>query len=92
MTTLRMHRRELRRGGIVHLSLIGSAARGEADAGSDVDLLAEVDPEMHLGLFGLVALKRRLSDLLRRDVDLLTMPIENPRLRENVVRDARRAF
>ena len=92
MSTLRAHRKELRAAGLVHLSLFGSAARGQARSDSDIDLLADVDPERHLGLFGLVALERYLGSLLGQDVDLLTTPIENTRLRASVTRDARRAF
>ncbi len=42
---LRAHEAELRRAGIRHLSLFGSVARGDAEAGSDVDLAAELDPD-----------------------------------------------
>ena len=37
--------------GVRHLSLFGSVARGDAEAGSDVDLAAELDPGAHIGLF-----------------------------------------
>jgi predicted nucleotidyltransferase len=38
---LRSHELELRRAGVRRLSLFGSAARGEANATSDIDLAAE---------------------------------------------------
>jgi hypothetical protein len=82
----------LRRAGIRHLSLFGSVARGEADDTSDVDLAAELDPAAHVGLFRLVALQRRLSEILGRSVDLLPEPAENPRLRQSIEQDRRRAF
>jgi len=37
--------------GIPRLLLFGSVARGDAEAGSNVDLAAELDPEAHIGLF-----------------------------------------
>ncbi len=45
---LRAHEAELRAAGISRLSLFGSVARGDAEAGSDVDLAAEFDPAARL--------------------------------------------
>jgi hypothetical protein len=92
IATLRAHEAELRRAGIRHLSLFGSVARGDAAVDSDVDLVVELDPEAHIGLFGLAALERRLAELVGRPVDLLPEPIEKPRLRANIDQDRRRAF
>jgi hypothetical protein len=90
--TLRAHAAELRQAGIRHLGLFGSLARGEATAESDIDLVAEFDPEARIGLFRLVALERRLKEVLGRNVDLLAEPIEQQRLRANIARDHRSAF
>lgn len=92
LTTLRAHEPELKAAGICRLSLFGSVARGDAAPDSDVDLLAELDPQARIGLFRLVGLEQRLSDLLGRPVDLTVEPIEAPRLRANVMRDRLRAF
>ena len=89
---LRAHEQELRESGIRKLSLFGSVARGDAAPDSDVDLLAELDPQARIGLFRLVGLEQRLSDLLGRPVDLTLEPVEAPRLRANVMRDLLRAF
>jgi uncharacterized protein len=89
---LRAHEEELRSAGIRQLSLFGSVARDEALAGSDVDLVVELDPEGHVGLFALGALERRLTELVGRPVDLLPEPIERPRLRASIDRDRRRAL
>lgn len=89
---LRMHEAELRQAGIRRLSLFGSVARGDAEAGSDVDLVAELDPEARIGLFALEALERRLAELVGRPVDLLPEPVEKLRLRANIDRDRRLAF
>jgi uncharacterized protein len=92
IAALRAHAAELQRAGVRHLGLFGSLARGEAAAHSDVDLVAELDPDARIGLFGLVGLERRLAEILGCNVDLLPEPIEQPRLRANVVRDRRSAF
>jgi uncharacterized protein len=92
IAALRSHDAELRRVGIRHLSLFGSVARGEAGDASDVDLAVELDPSARIGLFRLMGLQRRLSEILGRSVDLVPEPAENPRLRQNIERDRRRAF
>jgi len=92
LATLRAHETELRRAGILRLSLFGSVARGGEAADSDVDLAAEFDPDARMDLFRLVALERRLAEILGRRVDLLPEPVEKPRLRANLERDRRVAF
>ena len=92
IAALRQHAAELRRAGIRHLGLFGSLARGEPGPASDVDLVAELDPDARIGVFRLVALERRLAGILGHQVDLLPEPIEHPRLRANVERDRRVAF
>jgi predicted nucleotidyltransferase len=74
------------------LILSGSLARGEASPASDVDLVAEFDPEARIGVFRLVGLERRLSEIVGHSVDFLPELIEHPRLRANVERDRRVAF
>lgn len=51
--------------------LFGSAARGEQDEQSDVDILVELDYSQPIGL-GFVRMKLELEDLLKRKVDILT--------------------
>jgi uncharacterized protein len=92
ISALREHERELRKAGIRHLSLFGSVARGEADANSDIDLTVELDPQAHLGLFGLIGLQHRLTEILGRKVDLLPEPIEHHRIRQNIEKDRLSAF
>ena len=92
IATLRANEAELRQAGIRRLSLFGSVARGDAQADSDIDLAAELDPQARIGLFGLAALERRLGEMMGRKVDLLPEPTEKQRLRANIDRDRRRAF
>ena len=92
ITCLRVDADELRRAGILHLSLFGSVARGEAGPESDIDLAVVLDRERHIGLWGLIGLERKLSQMLGRSVDLLPEPVQKQRLQANIERDRRRAF
>lgn len=92
ISILRAHEAELRQAGIRRLSLFGSVARGNAEAGSDIDLAAEFEPAAHMDLFRLTALERRISEILGRRVDLLPEPVEKARLQANIDRDRLLAF
>jgi hypothetical protein len=89
---LRAQEAELRQAGIIRLSLFGSVARGDESGDSDVDLVAELDPQAKIGLIALSALERRLQLLVGRKVDILPEPVEKPRLRAAIERDRRRVF
>jgi predicted nucleotidyltransferase len=92
IATLRAHEAELRQAGIRRLSLFGSVARGDAEADSDVDLVAEFDPAAQMDLIQLIGLERRIGEALGRQVEILAEPVESPHLRANVERDRRIAF
>lgn len=53
------------------VALFGSVARGEETADSDIDLLVEF--ESGSSLFDLVRLKAHLTDVLGRDVDVVSV-------------------
>ncbi len=82
------HRGELARLGVRELSLFGSYARGEARAGSDVDLLVEFERNT---FDGTMETKELLEALLGRNVDLVLKTAVKPRLRETILREAIRA-
>lgn len=86
---LTSHREELARLGVRSLSVFGSAARGEAAPGSDVDLL--VDFDRPTGLIAFVRLQMLLETWLGRPVDLATPEGLRPDLRERVLGEAVRA-
>ena len=59
------------RHGVARLEVFGSLARGEAQAGSDIDLLATLMPGVRPGL-DFVGLQQELEALFGRPADLLT--------------------
>jgi predicted nucleotidyltransferase len=67
------------------VGLFGSAARGEAGADSDIDLLVRFSKPK--SLLELVRLERNLSAHLGRKVDLLTQDAISPYLRDTIMRD-----
>ena len=75
------------RNGIVRLRVFGSFARGEESEGSDLDLLA--DFASRKTLLDLVRIEREFSERLGVRVDLLTEPSLHPRLRDQILGDAR---
>lgn len=89
MRILKAHEREIRSRGVLSLALVGSTARDEAGADSDVDVLVAVDRGRHFSLVEFVDLQQYLSLLLGRAVDLMERDaLDRPRLREAVLRDA----
>lgn len=72
LALLRAERPALERYGVRSAALFGSTARGEAQAGSDVDVLVVFAPEAHIGLVRFVDLQERLQTLFGREVDLVS--------------------
>lgn len=90
--TLKAHEAELRALGVQRLSLFGSLARGEAGPESDVDLAVMLDPTRKIGLFRFAALREQIADLLGRDVDMVSEPVEKARLQARIDRDRVHVF
>ncbi len=66
--------------------IFGSTARGEDQAGSDVDLLVEFTDEATL--LDEVGLRLALSDLLHLEVDVVAIDALRGSIRERVLREA----
>ena len=90
------HRHELSKEGIVHLDLFGSVARGDDNPDSDIDICIEMGGSgTRRGLNRITqieGLQTRLAAILGRKVDLVVSPVDRARLREQIERDAVRAF
>jgi uncharacterized protein len=92
LRTLREHEDDLRRLGVEHAAVFGSVARGEARAGSDIDVLVDLDRERPMGIFEYARLKLYIGELLDGASDVVNRKTLKPLLRENILRDAVNAF
>ena len=75
------------RNGAYNVRMFGSVARGEARPDSDVDFL--VNLEANRSLLDLARLLRELQTLLKCPVDVVTEAGLRPRLRLQVLKEAR---
>ncbi len=91
---LKSHEVELRKLGIVRISLFGSTARGEASKRSDVDIAVEMTPGPRgfARLERLDAVKDRLAEILGAPVDVIEEPSNRPRIQQEIDRDRVLAF
>ena len=77
---LRREAQTLRDRGVVRLALIGSVARGDARADSDVDVLIDIDRGRRFSLLDHSELRFLLCDILDRDTDVLVRDALDTRL------------
>jgi predicted nucleotidyltransferase len=68
---LRENEAALRARGVAHAALFGSRARGDARPDSDTDVMIEIDPEAHVGVWGYVGLKEYIATLFDGPVDVV---------------------
>ena len=78
-----------RRHQVKELAVFGSAARGDMRADSDIDLLVDFLPEARVGLLDLAGMMIEFSDLVGRKVDIAVKPGLKPRVRDEVLSEAR---
>ena len=84
MARLREREAHLRARGVAGLLVFGSVARGDARAGSDVDLLADFAAGAGPSLVGLASLRADLADALGVPADL----VDRAALRPDVLAEA----
>lgn len=73
--------------GASEVRVFGSVARGTEDEKSDIDFLVDLAPGR--SLLDLGGLLYELQQLLGRDVDVVTSAGLRPRIREQILREAR---
>ena len=69
------------------MGLFGSAARGEDNSTSDLDIFIEFEPGFHPGL-GWFELEEDLERVMNRHIDLSQKSLLKPRVRQAALRDA----
>ena len=89
---LRAHSDIARKRGVTGLWVFGSVARGEAQLDSDIDLLADFDPDVDWSILDVSALRVELSDLLGREADLMERGLLRPSIRQVAEQEAVRVF
>lgn len=75
------------RNGAYNVRVFGSAARGDARPDSDIDFLVSL--EANRSLLDLARLLRELQTLLNHPVDVVTEAGLRPRIRPQVLKEAR---
>jgi uncharacterized protein len=58
--------------GVAHAPLVASRARGDNRPDSDIDIMIEIDPEAHIGVFDDVVLKDYIAELFDAPVDVVS--------------------
>lgn len=81
-----------RRYRVAELSIFGSAARGDASEGSDVDLLVAFERGAKITLFTLVDLQSELTELFRRPVDLVPKEGLKAAIRDEVLAESQTLY
>jgi predicted nucleotidyltransferase len=81
-----------RRNQIRELAVFGSAVRGELRADSDIDLLVVFEPDAVVGFLALGRIRRELSAIIGRKVDLVMKDGLKPLIRDEVVSSSRALY
>lgn len=89
---LRANEMELRRLGVRHAALFGSVARGESHAGSDLDVMIEIDEGAVRDVFDYVGVIHFIGDLFPVTVDVANRRMLKAHVKPDAERDAVHAF
>lgn len=92
LATLQSHQQELRHRGVLHAALFGSVARGDNRPDSNTDIMVEIDPEAHIGVWGYADLKEYIAALFQGPVDVVDRAALKPYVAPAATADAIYAF
>jgi predicted nucleotidyltransferase len=92
IATLQAHEAELRRKGVTRVALFGSTARGEAKAGSDLDIMVDIDPAARVDVYGYVGITQFIEALFPVRVDVAEREALLAPVRQTAEHDAVYAF
>ena len=83
---IKKHKDELKeKYSVKEIGIFGSFARGEAKEDSDVDILVEF--EKPIGLFKFLELEEYLSNLIGREVDLVSKKALKPNIGKHILEE-----
>lgn len=71
---------------VKNIGVFGSAARGEATPTSDIDILVEFSEP--IGFFQFIRLEEYLSDILGKEVDLVSKKALKPAIKDEILGEA----
>jgi uncharacterized protein len=89
---LRENQAALRSCGFVHAALFGSRARRDNRPESDIDIMVEIAPEAHIGVWGYVDIVHRIEELFPLPVGVSNRAAQKSHVRTAAERDAIYAF
>jgi len=92
LARLREHEFALKERGVRHAALFGSRARGDAGTESDTDILVEIDPDAHIGVWGYAGLKDYIANLFDGPVDVADLACLKPWVAPSAIAEAMYAF
>lgn len=92
LATLRAAETELRAQGVAHAALFGSRARGDHRPDSDIDIMVEIAPGTHIGVFGYAGIVHTIEDMFPVPVDVSNRAAMKPHVRPAAEREAIHAF
>lgn len=88
LRTLQAAEPKFRAIGVTRLAIFGSVARMEDGPGSDVDLVADIDPAAHLDILDMVGIASMASELLGIKTDIVRRrPNMKPELVKHIAED-----
>lgn len=91
---IKNHAQEIHNLGVKSLFLFGSTIHGDATEESDVDIMIELDKSIaeNLTLLDFIRIKRKLSDFLGIEADLVEKGYIHPYIRRKVEAEAIRVL
>lgn len=75
-----------------YLGVFGSAARGENQDGSDIDLLAKFNPSHNGGLFEMARMRDELESVFGKKIDLLTEGFLSKYFKDEVMTELKQLY
>ncbi|MDQ6703633.1 MAG: nucleotidyltransferase domain-containing protein [Pseudomonadota bacterium] len=92
LARLKENEAALRARGVAHAALFGSRARVDNRPGSDIDIMIEIDPESHIGVYDYAGLKVYIAEFFDAPVDVVSREGLKSYIRPAATADAIYAF